>query len=403
MQTTCGHHSLLNGKIECPHQNIQMMFNAALIDSGHHKNKWCLSCGTTAEIYNYICHSATNEQPNYLWFKVRSRIHDFRIWGCEVYVKNHYAKASDDRVTCDYFMGYTPTRCIIRWWNPSTNTLNLATGAKFNELNFNGVNGNIAPGCLLHSTPTTIDINSLPEEMVDTIDHPFFESPPEQISISLPSTGTKLGIELEYCEYKNLTYIVKTTVRSPMYLELPNHLHYNTWIVSINKKEPITIDSVISIFQNIQAKQDKTPTSLILENRHHKFRTSYESIHSLFHQTKFINNSTIPYINNDTNNEVIIPITNRIFQLPTKPDTPLHIGQEIKSPLRSEWLDSIFTNYEKMITTGTWGRIMHKKHVPPNQKIIRPRISFKVKLTEHENIYYLYSQLQLMVLHNVKA
>ena len=59
LQTTGGHHYLLNGKIERPHQTIQKMFNAALLDSGHAKNKCCFACEATAEIYNNILHSAT--------------------------------------------------------------------------------------------------------------------------------------------------------------------------------------------------------------------------------------------------------------------------------------------------------------------------------------------------------
>ncbi len=83
-------------------------------------------------------------------------------------------------------MGYTPTRCIIRWWNPTTNTLNLATGAKFNELNFLNTQGNIAPGCLLHSHPTTINPDSLPNELVDTTDHPFLNHHQKKFPSSYP-------------------------------------------------------------------------------------------------------------------------------------------------------------------------------------------------------------------------
>lgn len=241
MQTTGGHASWLNGKIERPHQTLQKMFNAAILDSGHSKDKWCLACENTIEIYNSIRHSATMEEPNFLWFKIRSSIHDYRVWGCEVYVKNYYAKASDDGVIRGYFMVYTTTRCIIRWWNPATNLLSLATGVRFNEVNFQDTDGNIAPGCLLHATSDKINIEQLPQEMVDTPSHPFLDSPPRKITITLPPLGTQLGVELQYCEYYKLTYIIKTTLRSHLYTQLPSELRYNVWIVAVNEQEPITV------------------------------------------------------------------------------------------------------------------------------------------------------------------
>ena len=133
LETTGGYCSVLNGKIERPHQTIAKMFNAALIDSGHAKNKWCLACEATAEVYNNCYHQATKKQPNFLWFGTRSSIHDFRLWGCEVYVQSHITTASSDRVTRGYFMGYTNSRVIIRWWDLKTNTIKHSTGVKFNE------------------------------------------------------------------------------------------------------------------------------------------------------------------------------------------------------------------------------------------------------------------------------
>ena len=114
-------------------------------------------------------------------------------------------------------MGYTPTRCVIKWWNPETNTINLSTGAKFNELKFLDKDGKLAPGCALHSNIENINIDDIPEEKVDTTDHPFFDSPPEKIMVTLPPSGEQLGLVLEYCEYTNMTYIVKTKISSYMY------------------------------------------------------------------------------------------------------------------------------------------------------------------------------------------
>ena len=68
------------------------MFNAALKDEGHDKNKWCFACQETQEVYNGLLHSATNEQPYYSWHKLRTSIHDYRVWGSEVFCKNYGRK-----------------------------------------------------------------------------------------------------------------------------------------------------------------------------------------------------------------------------------------------------------------------------------------------------------------------
>ena len=41
-------------------------------------------------------------------------------------------------------------------------------------------------------------------------------------------------------------------------------------------------------------------------------------------------------------------IGNKLISIPKKPPTPDHIGDVVKSPLRYDWYDSIFSNDEKM-------------------------------------------------------
>lgn len=184
MQTTGGHSSWLNGKVERSHQTITNMFNTALHDAGHHQNKWCLACEDMVEVYNNLRHSSIKDQPNYIWYHTRSSIHDFCVWGCEIYVKNHGHKALDDRGLQGYFMGYTSTRCIIRWWNPQTNKLSFTTAAKFNEVNFLSYKGKPSPGSLLQQNKP-VDVNTLPT----------------------------VFLKIEYCEYFNLSYI-HTAIRN---------------------------------------------------------------------------------------------------------------------------------------------------------------------------------------------
>ena len=47
-------------------------------------------------------------------------------------------------------------------------------------------------------------------------------------------------------------------------------------------------------------------------------------------------------------------IVNKLIGLPTKTPTPDHIGDVVNILLRYEWYNSIFSNYEKMVTFTTF-------------------------------------------------
>ena len=83
---------------------------------------------------------------------------------------------------------------------------------------------------------------------------------------------------------------------------------------------------------------------------------------------------------------------NKLISLPTKNPTPDHIVDLVKSPLRSECYDSIFWNYEKMVVSKTFRAQFLRSLLPPDTKILRPRISLRVKKTDIENQYDLYSR-----------
>ena len=89
------------------------MINSSFWDSGHDPDKWWYTCETTQEIYNSLLHQDIKDQPTYLWHGYRTNIHDFRVWGCEVYCKNYVKTNDQDKTTRGYFMGYTSTILII--------------------------------------------------------------------------------------------------------------------------------------------------------------------------------------------------------------------------------------------------------------------------------------------------
>ena len=84
-------------------------------------------------------------------------------------------------------------------------------------------------------------------------------------------------------------------------------------------------------------------------------------------------------------------IWNKLISLPTTPATPDHIGDVVKTPLRYEWCDSIFSNHEKMSTSTTFSAPFLLSSLPPETNIFRSRIYFRLKTTDIYNQPDLYS------------
>lgn len=133
LQRTGGYSSWMNGQVERSHQTTSKMVRAAIKDSNQSTDKWCYALETCVDVYNSIRHRTTCEQPHYAWYNKRTSIHDFRVWGCAIYPRSHNHKKLDDRTLQGFFMGYTNTRSIIKWWDPKTDKVNFCMSAQFIE------------------------------------------------------------------------------------------------------------------------------------------------------------------------------------------------------------------------------------------------------------------------------
>jgi hypothetical protein len=58
LETTGGHASFLNEKIERPNRTIADMVHALYFNAGHSPDKWCYAAETAADIYRYTLHNA---------------------------------------------------------------------------------------------------------------------------------------------------------------------------------------------------------------------------------------------------------------------------------------------------------------------------------------------------------
>ena len=73
--------------------------------------------------------------PYEAWYGIKPNINHLRVWGCVVYVRVPKPKKLDDRVVRGYFLGFTKSRLIIRWLDPTTSTVKHASAFRFDEFN----------------------------------------------------------------------------------------------------------------------------------------------------------------------------------------------------------------------------------------------------------------------------
>ena len=92
-------------------------------------------------------------------------------------------------------------------------------------------------------------------------------------------------------------------------------------------------------------------------------------------------------------------ISDKIISLPTRTSTPDNIGDVVNIPLRSEWYNSIFSNYEKMATPKTSSAPFLCSSLPPDKIIIRTRISFRVNNLHWQPIWTILKNMWIWIIH----
>ncbi len=253
LETTGGYASFLNGKVERPNRTIADMVRALYFNAGHSANKWCYAAETAADIYRLTLHSALGISPYEAWYGIKPRIDDLRVWGCTVYVREDSPKKSHSKVHRGYFMGFTKSRLLIRWLDPTTDTVKHACAVRFNEHDVPISSDNKpSPGSLLLRNDSPIPSFQPPTE-IDLSDYPHLQSEIFSLTINLPPTGQYLGCQLSTCTYHNLPYFTSFTRGTHLAQLFSSHGTHNTtfWILSLHDKEFSHAPSVVTYIQSL--------------------------------------------------------------------------------------------------------------------------------------------------------
>ena len=84
-------------------------------------------------------------------------------------------------------------------------------------------------------------------------------------------------------------------------------------------------------------------------------------------------------------------IGNKIINLHTNNPAPDHFVEVFNIPFISDWLDSVFSNYDKIRISTAFSALFLRSSLTTYTKILFPRISFRVKTTDIENHFDIYS------------
>lgn len=251
MKTTGGYNSWLNGKDERTHQTIKNLVFAALLDSNHKMDKLFCASESAATVYNATLHSALNISPYEAFTGKKYNIHDLRVFGCDIYPFDHTKDDSSNPSKTHHgsFMGHTNHKLQIKWWDPKTNNIKLCISARFDEYNATYARDGWSPDSKALKGE---EIKSLPVVTINTSTKPFLASEIKEFVVPLPPKNNKIGIDLNYCTYFNLTYISKCINGSSWYKHLPAAYRRNVFLLSINDHDIIHNEYAKTLFNNIK-------------------------------------------------------------------------------------------------------------------------------------------------------
>ena len=134
-----------------------------------------------------------------------------------------------------------------------------------------------------------------------------------------------------------MSYISQSENNSPWNNAFTARDRTNLWTISIERKYPTSVQQVIEVISSQQLTGKFNMIHVITSRRDKEIiRTNIQEKRCIFNQIRHIQD-----------------IGKTLISLPTKPPTPDYIGDLFKSPLRYEWYDSIFSNYDKITTSTT--------------------------------------------------
>ena len=147
----------------------------------------------------------------------------------------------------------------------------------------------------------------------------------------------------------------------------PSLKEYLDAVITISKK-----DNAVKLKEVFSAR-----TSLRLKNCTHIYYKKLSSP-TVWHVL-------LQHINNNIVNKKLInfnpTVSKFLIQQIVKPLIPIHVDQGLKNNIRTDWIDCIYTVYDKLHNTSIWSYLLPRSSIPGDSKVVPPRLSFDGKIT----------------------
>lgn len=174
--------------------------------------------------------------------------------GAVSYVCVPHPKMLENHSIRGYFMGFTKSRVLICWLDPSTNQVKHAFAVRFDEHQVRlSSDEQLSPGSLLLAHPDSPTL-VLPECSVDLSNMPHFDSAIFSFELFIPKSGSSIGCVISTDTYYNLPYISTFLPGTPLAQILLHHgsRHSSFWVLSINSKEFIKAEALVQYLRLLQ-------------------------------------------------------------------------------------------------------------------------------------------------------
>jgi hypothetical protein len=133
INTTGGHASYLNGKIESPTRTIADKVRRMLLNSNRPNIHWFYPAEADADIYNCIYHSAIEMSPREEWYGELPSAKEMHVWGCRFLDADHDLKKSQDRACEGIYYDFSKSSSLFNWFDDTMDNCKHAQAARFFE------------------------------------------------------------------------------------------------------------------------------------------------------------------------------------------------------------------------------------------------------------------------------
>ena len=382
METTGGYSSNLNGKDERQHRTNSEMVRVMLYLSGLDDSYWCLALSYATFLKRRWCSYPDIITPYERWHKTKPDFRKIHLFGAPVYVYEKEDKKLVHNNKVGIFLGYSTSTAVVLYRSMKNKEILRCHHARIDDA-FQHPDSNSH----FSKTPASILIRNndfhtiqLPSSTstLEYADSAFDLKELFTYQVQLPVTGP-LGLLLENDRDFGLPLIVQMESNSNFVTGCKKVLTKNSWIVSVQYEEPITVERFLEYIEYLRSEKCFNVTVTLAKRPHPNTSAMYQEFRSRFDVLRPV-----------TASAQIQSISRFAIQCPSRPVAPDTFKEFLHSPYKEYWIKAMFERFTKYYNAGTWSAPIPRSSLPPNATVLDAVSTFKIKTTDNPNMWDLY-------------